>query len=69
MAGADLGPLTAEVTRDVEVKSAAATLLEGLSAKIAELKNDPAALQALSDQLKASSDALAAAIVANTPSQ
>jgi len=63
----DLGPLTAEVTRNTEVDGSAIALLNGLSAKIAELKNDPVALQALADQLKASSDSLAAAVVANTP--
>ena len=64
---ADLGPLTAEVTRNTEVDDSAVALLNGLSAKIVELKNDPVALQALADQLKGSSDKLAAAIVANTP--
>jgi len=64
---ADLGPLTAEVTRNTEVDSSAIALLNGLSAQIAQLKNDPVALQALADQLKASSDSLAAAVVANTP--
>lgn len=64
---ADLTALTAEVTRNSEVDDSAITLLNGLAAQIVLLKNDPAALQALADQLKASSDKLSAAIVANTP--
>jgi hypothetical protein len=63
----NLSPLTAEVTRNTEVDQSAITLLNGLAAKIEELKADPVALQALADQLKGSSDTLAAAVVANTP--
>lgn len=64
----DLTTLTAQVQQNTDVEASAITLLNGLSAQIASLKNDPAALQALSDQLKASSDSLASAITANTPS-
>ena len=49
------------------VEASAIVLLNGLSAQIASLKNDPVALQALADQLKTSSSALADAITANTP--
>lgn len=62
-----LDALTAQVTKNTEVEASAIVLLNGLSAQISELKNDPVALQALSDKLAGSSDALAAAIVANTP--
>jgi hypothetical protein len=65
---ADLSALTAEVTRNTEVDQSAIALLTGLAAQIEALKTDPAALQVLADQLKGSSDSLAAAVVANTPS-
>lgn len=64
---ADLSGLTAQVTANTDVEASAVTLLNGLAAQIAQLKTDPAALQALSDQLKNSADSLSAAIVANTP--
>jgi len=62
-----LDVLTAQVERNTSVDQSAIELLNGLAAQIADLKNDPAALQALADNLTASSDALAAAVVANTP--
>jgi chromosome segregation ATPase len=63
----DLTALTAEVTRNTEVDQSAIALLTGLAAQIEALKTDPVALQALADTMKGSSDALAAAVVANTP--
>ena len=66
---ADLSVLTAQVTANTDAEASAIQLLSNLSALIASLKNDPVALQALADQLKASGDALAAAIVANTPAE
>jgi hypothetical protein len=69
MANPQLDALTAEVTRNTEVDAGAIALINGLAAKIIELKNDPAALQALADSMKSSSDALAAAVSANTPSE
>ena len=63
----DLTALTAEVTRNTEVDQSAIALLTGLAAQIEALKTDPIALQALADTMKGSSDALAAAVVANTP--
>lgn len=64
---ADLAGLKAEVERNTAVDQSAITLLNGLAAQIESLKTDPAALQALADQLKASSNDLAAAVAANTP--
>jgi len=64
---ADLSALTAEVARNTEVDSSAIALLTGLAAQIEALKTDPVALQTLADQMKGSSDALAAAVLANTP--
>lgn len=64
---ADLTALTAQVQQNTEVDASAIVLLNGLSAQIAQIKNDPVALQALADQLKSSSTSLADAITANTP--
>lgn len=69
MAG-ELDALKAEVARNTDVDSSAVTLLNGLAAKIQELINaggNPADFQALADNLKNSSDSLAAAVTANTP--
>jgi hypothetical protein len=63
----DLSALTAEVTRNTDVDTSAIALLNGLAAQIQALKGDPVALQQLADALRGSSDALAAAVVANTP--
>jgi hypothetical protein len=64
---ADLSLLTAQVTANVDVEASAVQLLNNLAAQLVASKNDPVAIQALADQLKGSGDALAAAIVANTP--
>ena len=58
--------LVDEVTRNKTVDDSAIALLNGLASKIEELKQDPAALQALADELRGSSDALASAVSANT---
>jgi len=68
-----LEALEAEVARNTSVDGSAIVLIQGLVAKIEELiaasgnTVDPAALQALVDSLKGSSDGLAAAVAANTP--
>ena len=62
-----LDTLTGTVTATGGVIDSAIELLGGLSAQIAAIKDDPVAIQALSDELAAKKDALAAAIVANTP--
>ncbi len=64
-----LDNLKAAVARDVQVESSAVTLITGLKSALdsAIASGDPAQLQALSDSLGASTDALAAAITANTP--
>jgi hypothetical protein len=64
---ADLTALAAQVKTNTDAEASAVTLLTTLSADIAAIKNDPVAIQAMSDQLKASAAALAAAVVANTP--
>ena|ERR1035437_4573698 len=64
-----LEALSAAVAAEGTVIESAVVLLTGLSRQITDLKNDPAALQTLSDQVKAESDALAAAVLANTPAE
>lgn len=64
---AQLEVLKTEVAETKTVIDSAITLLNGLSAKIAELKDDPVALQALADELDAETKALSDAVVANTP--
>jgi len=64
---AELDTLTAAVTQNTSVDQSAITLLQGLSARLAEIANDPAAITALSDELAASSTALAQAVLDNTP--
>lgn len=69
----DLSALQAAVARDTDVDQSAKTLLEGLTAKIQELIDasgntvDPAALQGIVDGINSTTDALAAAVAANTP--
>lgn len=66
MAG-EFEALQAEVSRNTSVDESAIALLTNLADQIEALQNQPAALQALADSLRGSSDALAAAVVANTP--
>lgn len=66
MAG-ELDTLTAEVTANTDAEASAVVLLQKLHDLLVAAGTDPAKLQALTDQLSASKDALAAAIVANTP--
>jgi len=70
MAG-ELDALRAEVTRDTDVKASAVALLQGLKAKLdaAIASGDPAALTELSSTLGSTTQALADAVVANTPAE
>jgi len=63
----DLSALESEVTRDNDVASSASTLISALATALEQTKGDPAAVQALADRLRAQTDALAAAVAANTP--
>lgn len=63
----DLTTLTEEVARLETVEASAVTLIRTLLDEVAANKEDPAALQALVDRIKASDDVLASA-VATTPS-
>jgi hypothetical protein len=59
--------LRTEVERNTSVDGSAIALLQSLAAQVEANKTDPAALQALVDQIRGSSDTLAAAVTANTP--
>lgn len=63
----DFSALEAELTRNDEVDASAKALMEALFAEVEANKGDPVALQALVDRGRAANDALAAAVVANTP--
>jgi hypothetical protein len=67
---AQLDALAAAVAANTTVTDSAITLLKGLYDKLIELLAngiDPVAVQALADDLAAKTQALADAIVANTP--
>jgi hypothetical protein len=59
--------LTAEVAAETTVEASAITLIQGFAAQLAAAGTDPVKLKALTASIKTSSDALAAAVVANTP--
>lgn len=63
----DLTNLEAAVARDKTVNESAITLLNGLSQALKDAKDDPAAIQAIIDQLDSQQQALADAVAANTP--
>lgn len=65
----DLTALTEEVARLETVEESATALIRALVEEVAANKQDPAALQALVDRIKASGDDLANAVVENTPAQ
>ncbi len=63
----DLSALQAEVEQQTAVVQSAITLINGLAQQLRDAAGDPAAVQALADQLDASTQALADAVAANTP--
>jgi hypothetical protein len=63
----DLTEITKRVTETRDAEDAAVLLLGDLKTRLDSAGTDPVALKALSDQLGSGKDALAAAIVANTP--
>lgn len=63
---ADLKPLEDQVAAIEGVVPSAVALINGLAAYIEAHKNDPVAIQAYADRLKASADGLAAAVQANS---
>lgn len=66
---ADLTQIEQEVAEAKTAQQSAVILLQSLKQKLDEAGTDPVKLKALSDDLSASTDALAAAVVANTPSE
>lgn len=64
----ELDDLAAQVAANTQVEQSAVTLIQGIAAQLAAAGTDPAKLSALHDQLKSSADALAAAVLQNTPS-
>jgi chromosome segregation ATPase len=66
MAG-ELDALEAAVAREAEVTTSAISLIKGIAAQLADIQNDPVKIAALVDSLNASADALANAVVENTP--
>lgn len=63
---ATLDQLTQDVAADTVAVTSAITLLQNLAAAIKQAGTDPVALKALTDQLEQNTNALAAAVVANT---
>lgn len=61
--------LTAQVKANSDLLDSATSLINGIAARIEAAGVDPVKLQALTTELKAKDDVLAAAVVANTPSQ
>lgn len=57
------------VERNKTVDASIIALVQGLAAKIEELKNDPAALQALADSLNADHQGVVDVVNAHTPSE
>lgn len=66
MAG-ELDALTAQVTANTDAEAGAILVLNDLHARLVAAGTDPTKLAALTASLSTSKDALAAAIVANTP--
>ena len=63
----DLTALEAEVARNTDVDASASLLLKMLFDEVEANKTNPAAIQAIVDRVRQSSDALSAAVVAHTP--
>lgn len=65
----DLSRLQAEIERDASVNASAETLIRNLADEIERSKGNEAALDALVARLRDNSNALAAAVSANTPGE
>lgn len=61
--------LTAAVQRNTDVDDSVLTMISGISQQLkdAQAQNDPAAIQAVIDQLDANTKKMADAVTANTP--
>lgn len=67
MPALDLSVLTAQVAATEGVEASAVALIGTLAGEIAASANDPKAVADLAARLKASADALATAVAANSP--
>lgn len=65
----DLTVLEQEVSESATAQESAIVLLKDLTARIIAAGTDPVKLKALTDAMSANTDALAAAVVENTPSE
>jgi hypothetical protein len=59
--------LRLQIERNTSVAGSAGTLISTLSQMIRDAADDPQQVRALADQVQATSDALTAAVEANTP--
>lgn len=59
--------LIAQAKVNTDAEAAAVQVIQSIATQLAAAQSDPAKIQALTAQLKASATALGAAIVANTP--
>lgn len=64
----ELDDLTAQVTANTDGIASAITLINGIAGRIEAAGTDPVKLKALTTELRAKDDELAAAVAANTPS-
>ena len=63
----ELQKLQDQVAANNDLIGSAVTLIGGLAEQLQAAKDDPAAIEALANSLKASDEGLAAALAANTP--
>lgn len=63
----DLSALEAEVSQNTDAVASASSLLTTLAQELRDSAGDPAAVAALADRLDQNNAALAAAVLANTP--
>ena len=63
----ELTDLQAQVAQNTAVEQSAIVLIQGIADRIEAARTDPAALQALTQELRSMDEALAAAVAANTP--
>jgi len=62
-----IAALQAEVAAETTVEQSAITLIKNIADQLSAVAGDPEAVMELVDQMKQSSEALAAAVLANTP--
>lgn len=64
---ADLSALTAEVQSNTDLDASIIAVVDRIAAELEAAKTDPAAVQALVDQLRTNNASISAAVTANTP--